>query len=221
MKLYPYALFDMDGTMTDSMPYWQNVGADYLKRKGLLPKPGLWETISTKTYADVAALMNRDYGITDDAAAVSAEINQIMEMHYRDDIPLKSGVADYVRFLYDSGVKMGICSATAVHLVKMTLERAGVLKFFSGITSCEEAGGTDKTRPEVFLLALKRLGASPEETVMYEDAPFGIRTAGSIGMHVCRVYDDSYADSFEDAGIPYDSFVSNFSDLTFCPQERK
>ncbi len=221
MDLYPYALFDMDGTMTDSMPYWKNVGPEYIESRGKTTRPGLWETISTMPYAEAAIRIRDEYGIPDAPETFASEVDRLMKHHYQYDIPLKPGVREYLQFLQDAGVKMAVCSATPIPLVEMTLSRLDVLKYFDSITSCEEAGGMSKTEPDVFLLALRRLGAGPEETVMYEDAPFGIRTAKKTGMHVCRVFDDSYKHRFTDAAIEYDSFVTDFSKITFCPQERK
>lgn len=221
MKFYPYALFDMDGTMTDSMPYWENVGAEYIRSKGMEPKPGLWETLSTRPYPEAALFVKEDYGIMDAPENFASEINRLMKLHYQYDIPLKPGVREYLKYLHENGIKLGVCSATAVHLVEMTLSRLDVLQYFDSITSCEEAGGMSKTEPDVFLLAMKRLGAEPEETVMYEDAPFGIKTAKKTGMIVCRVFDHSYQDAFDEAKKYYDCFVKDFSAVSFCPQERR
>lgn len=181
-----YAIFDMDGTLVDSMPLWKNLAAEYLQSKGVSWVPGdLLDRIKPMTMSQSAELFRQEFGLTGD---VEAEMNAMMEEHYRRDIPLKPGVFEYLQTHRD--VKMCVASATAEHLMRACLDRLDVLQCFEFLLSCERVGA-GKDSPAVYLEAAKRLGAEPADIAVYEDALYAIRTAKNAGFHVIGVQDPS------------------------------
>ena len=208
----------MDGTLVDSMPYWQNCGIEYLQSKGLQPEPGLWDRLALMSTGECAAYFIEHYGLTDPPEKIVAENNHIMYEHYRLRIPAKPGVPEYLAKLKAHGVTISVCSATAIPLVEMTLSRLGLRDFFSFLTSCDEVN-RGKDRPDVFELAISRLGAVPQECVMYEDSDFGIRTAKSIGMRVAGVYDPSCLTESDIVRSWCDCYIVDYTKLDFFPQE--
>lgn len=217
-KYYPFAVFDMDGTLVDSMPYWQRCGAEYLESKGIKPEPGLWGELSIRSNEECALYFQEHYGITDSAEEIIQASNHIMREHYRLDIPAKPGVPEYLGKLANAGVVMSVCSATMIPLVEMTLTRLGLRQYFRYITSCDEVNA-GKDRPDVFQLALSRLSAQPEEAVMYEDSDFGIRTASALGMHVAAVYDPSCQTPPEIIRGICETYIEDYRGLDLTPQE--
>ena len=217
-KLLPYAIFDMDGTLVDSMPYWQNCGIEYLLSKGITPREDLWEQLALRSTSECALYMQEEYGVTDTAEEITEANNRIMYEHYRLDIPAKPGVPEYLQKLQEAGVKIAVCSATAIPLVEMTLKRLGLREYFSCLTSCDEVG-KGKTEPDVFELAISRFGAKPQECVMYEDAHFGVRTAGKLGMKVAAVYDPSCKEPPEVIRSLSDYYIESYVGLDLKPQE--
>jgi HAD superfamily hydrolase (TIGR01509 family) len=185
----PYAIFDMDGTLVDSMVYWKRLGREYLTGKGVTEGlDDLLERVKPMTMSESAALFAAECGIPGTADAIAAEMNAVMEDHYRSDIPLKSGVAAYLRRLRREGVTMCVASATAEELVDACLTRLGVADCFAFLLSCE-AVGSGKNRPDVYLEAARRLGAPPGQIAVYEDALYAAQTARDAGFHTVAVYD--------------------------------
>ena len=218
MSCYPYAIFDMDGTLVDSMPYWQNCGRDYLLSRGITPEEGLWEKLSLMSTDESARYFIERYGLTETPAEIVAGSNHIMYENYRLRIPAKPGVPEYLEKLQQAGVSMSVCSATSIPLVEMTLTRLGLRKYFTHLTSCDEVN-KGKDRPDVFELAISRLNARPEECVMYEDSDFGIRTARAIGMRVCGVYDPSCQTDAATVRTWCDRYIEDYRTLADFPQE--
>ena len=182
-----FAIFDMDGTLVDSMVFWKNLAAEYLTGKGVSQIPeDLAERIKPMTMSESAALFRTEFGLTGD---IEGEMNAMMDDHYRHDIPLKPGVSSYLHALRERGIKMCVASATAEQLMESCLGRLGVLPCFSFLLSCEEVGA-GKGSPAVFLEAARRLGAEPAEIAVYEDAIYAARTARDAGFHVVGVYDE-------------------------------
>ena len=186
-----FAIFDMDGTLVDSMVYWKRLATEFLESKGVQKiSPDILERIKPMTMTESAALFIEEYGLSGTAESVAAEMNAMMDEHYRRDIPLKPGVQLYLEKLHRRGIHMCVASATAEELMDACLTRLGVAHCFSFLLSCETVG-TGKTRPDVYLEAAKRLGSQPEEIAVYEDALYAAKTAESAGFYTIAVWDDS------------------------------
>ena len=204
-----YAIFDMDGTLIDSMVFWKNLATEYLTSKGILQFPAdILEQIKPMTMSESAALFRREFGLTGD---VEAQMNEMMEDHYRNDIPLKPGVWEYLENLHRQGVRMCVASATAEHLMESCLTRLGVREHFEFLLSCETVGA-GKRSPLVYQEAARRLGAVPGQIAVYEDALYAVQTAKAAGFHVVGVYDDSAADSWQAIEQESDEVILNWEE---------
>lgn len=186
-----FAIFDMDGTLVDSMGYWKRLASEYLNSKGITQVSlAVLEQIKPMTMTESAALFIQEYSLAGTPETVAAEMNAIMDEHYRKDIPLKAGVKDYLHKLRESGVRMCVVSSTAEHLMDACLRRLGVLDCFEFLLSCERVG-TGKNQPDVYHAAAEKLGACPEKIAVYEDALYAAETAKNAGYYVVAVFDDS------------------------------
>ena len=204
-----YAIFDMDGTLIDSMVFWKNLATEYLTSKGILQFPAdILEQIKPMTMSESAALFRREFGLTGD---VEAQMNEMMEDHYRNDIPLKPGVREYLENLHRQGVRMCVASATAEHLMESCLTRLGVREHFEFLLSCETVGA-GKRSPLVYHDAARRLGAAPREIAVYEDALYAVQTAKAAGFLVVGVYDDSAACNWQAIEQESDEVVLNWEE---------
>ena len=185
------AIFDMDGTLVDSMVYWRHLATEFLESKGVQHiAQDILERIKPMTMTESAALFIEEYGLSGTPESVAVEMNAMMDEHYRRDIPLKPGVQVYLDALHRRGVTMCVASATAEELMDACLTRLGVAQCFSFLLSCETVGA-GKSRPDVYWEAAKRLGAQPEEIAVYEDALYAAKTAKSAGFYTIAVQDDS------------------------------
>lgn len=187
----PFAIFDMDGTLVDSMVYWQRLGREYLNSQGVTEGVDeVLERIKAMTMAESSALFIETFGLPGTPETVEAEMNAVMDEHYRSDIPLKPGAADYLAVLKEQGTKMCVATATPEPLARDCLQRLGVLEDFEFLLSCD-AVGAGKDRPDVFWEAARRLGAAPGETAAFEDTLFALRTAKDAGFYTVGVWDAS------------------------------
>ena len=186
-----FAIFDMDGTLVDSMIYWKHLATEFLESKGVQTiSPDILERIKPMTMTESAALFFQEYSLSGTAESVAAEMNAMMDEHYRKDIPLKPGVHAYLEALHRRGITLCAASATAEDLMEACLTRLGVANYFSFLLSCETVGA-GKNRPDVYWESAKRLGAEPVEIAVYEDALYAAETAKSAGFYTVAVRDDS------------------------------
>ena len=205
-----FAIFDMDGTLIDSMGFWRNLATEYLSSKGVAQVPEeILRKIKPMTMSQSAALFQKVFGLRGD---VEAEMNDMMDEHYRNDIPLKNGVRDYLEMLRGQGVRMCVASATAEQLMESCLSRLGIRDYFAFLLSCETVGA-GKSSPLVYHESAKRLQANPDEIAVYEDALYAVQTAKNAGYYVIGVYDEGAAKNWEAVTKIADEVIINWEDL--------
>lgn len=182
------AIFDVDGTLLDSMFIWDTIGETYLRSIGYQPKENLNETFKNMSLHQAARYYQTEYGVTQSIDEIMDGVNAMLERYYRFEVPLKPGVAELLERLRQDGVKLCIATATDRHLVEAALDRCGVLSCFGEIFTCNEVGH-GKDEPDIFEAALRFLGTRREETLVFDDALYAVRTAKEAGFPVAAVYD--------------------------------
>ena len=182
------AIFDFDGTLVDSMFIWDTIGEDYLRTLGKEPHEDLKETFMTLTLEEAAEYYRTHYGVTLSVKEIVDGVNTMVEGIYRTRVALKQGVADFLAQLKENGTRMCIATVTDRYLVEETLDRLGILQYFSEIFTCAEVGyGKDK--PIIYRKALEHLGTTKNETYVFEDSLFALKTAKADGFTTVGVYD--------------------------------
>ena len=182
------AIFDVDGTLLDSMFIWDTIGETYLRSIGYQPKENLNETFKNMSLRQAARYYQTEYGVTQSIDEIMDGVNAMLERYYRFEVPLKPGVAELLERLRQDGVRLCIATATDRHLVEAGLDRCGVLSCFGEIFTCNEVGH-GKDEPDIFEAALRFLGTRREETLVFDDALYAVRTAKEAGFLVAAVYD--------------------------------
>ena len=182
------AIFDVDGTLLDSMFIWDTIGEAYLRSIGYQPKENLNETFKNMSLHQAARYYQTEYGVTRSIDEIMDGVNAMLERYYRFEVPLKPGAAELLERLRQDGVKLCIATATDRHLVEAALDRCGVLSCFGEIFTCNEVGH-GKDEPDIFEAALRFLGTRREETLVFDDALYAVRTAKEAGFPVAAVYD--------------------------------
>lgn len=192
-----FAIFDMDGTLVDSMGYWRALSTEYLESRGVAHIPeDIIKRIKPMTMTESAALFVESFGLTGTPEEIADEMNAMMDRHYQSDIPLKAGVREYLDMLRSREVRMCVASATAEPLMEACLGRLGVRDCFEFLLSCETVG-VGKNQPAVYHAAAERLNAATEEIAVYEDAFYAAETAKRAGYYVVGVYDESSARNWD------------------------
>lgn len=178
------AIFDLDGTLLDSMPMWEHLGERYLRSLGLVPPAGLADVLREMTLREAACYCRSACGAPGTPAQIEAGFNRMMERFYRFEAPLRPGAVAFLAALEKAGIKMCVATAADPSLARAALERTGAARFFERILTCSEVG-CGKSDPAIFEAARSFLGTPKERTLVFEDAPHAIRTARRAGFPVC------------------------------------
>jgi len=207
------AIFDLDGTLIDSMFIWDTIGEDYLKSFGIEPKENLAEAFKTFTLEQAAEYYRRNYGIEFSVREIVDGINNMVAEIYRTKVTLKPGVRDFLKRLQNLGVKMCVATVTDRHIAEDVLKRLNVRDCFSEIFTCAQAGYNKQT-PEIYRQALKHLGTPKTETVVFEDAVHALKTAKEDGFKVAAVY-DFHESKQEEMKKLSDYYITDFDSFCF------
>lgn len=207
------AIFDLDGTLLDSMPMWDTIGVDYLRSLGREPREDLKETFKTFTLEQSAKYYRAHYGVTLSVAEIVEGVNKMLADYYIHTVPLKSGVDKLLRSLCTNGVKMCVATVTDRPLAEASLIRLGVREYFSGILTCAEVGH-GKEEPHIYREALACLGTQKEETVVFEDAYHALKTAANDGFRTAAVYDAHEERQADLKAFAY-YYIHNYSTFSF------
>ena len=204
------AIFDLDGTLLDSMFIWDTIGEEYLRSLGKEPHEDLKETFMTLTLEEAAEYYREHYGVTLSVKEIVDGVNSMVEETYRTKVTLKPGIAEYLAWLKENGVRMCVATVTDRYLVEETLERLGVRHYFSKIFTCAEVGfGKDK--PIIYQKALEHLGTEKRDTYVFEDMLFALNTAKTDGFPTVGVYDRHEVHQDELKGLA-DYYIFDFTD---------
>lgn len=184
------AIFDMDGTLLDSMYAWDNVGENYLIKNGAVPKADLMDNLKTKSLMESVIYLIEEYGINKSPKEIMDELNKTVEHFYFNTVTLKDGVKELLEYYKKNGVKMCVATATDSYLAQGALKHTGILDYFDFILTCSEVK-CGKESPEIFGQALLRLGTKKEECLIFEDALHAVETAKRAGFTVYAVAEKS------------------------------
>ena len=186
------AIFDLDGTLLDSMSMWDTIGNEYLLAKGCIPAPGLREKIKTLNMLQTAVYFKERYGLQESVDEIVSQVNDMLADKYFRLIQLKPTVLPFIKKLNELGIKMCIATATDRPLVEAAIRRLECLEYFCGVVTCTEVG-CGKDKPLIYEKALELMNTTKEDTIVFEDALYAVETAKKAGFLVAGVYDISSA----------------------------
>ena len=208
------AIFDLDGTLLDSMFIWDSVGEEYLKSLGITPQENLAEVFKTFTLEQAAEYYRSNYDVKLSVDEIVEGVNNMVAETYRTKVQLKPGTEEFLKRLHNKGVKMYIATVTDRYIAEDVLKRLNVREYFSGIFTCAEVG-YGKDNPEIYRQALKHLETPKDETVVFEDAFHAIKTAKGDGFRVAAVYDPHEERQKEIKEIS-DYYIMDFDSFCFA-----
>lgn len=205
-------LFDMDGTLIDSMGVWRTLGDIYLSRHELKLTGEVRDLLGTLSLRQAADLFKDSYGLKEEAEEIYKGIVGVLEDHYHHKIPLKDGVYDTLSALKKAGYTMAIGTATDKFLAEAALDRLEILPFFEFIQTNSEVN-ISKAHPEFYETAALRLNVPVDQLVLLDDATYALRTATKAGCKTIGVRDDNFYDQKEVRAASH-AYVESFHDLT-------
>lgn len=182
------AIFDMDGTLIDSMMEWRKLNAEFVRTRGIVPTPEEDEAMLSMSGTMVVSYFKEHFGIEADFESLCVEACRRMEPVYRAGVPLKPGIEAYLRRLKARGVKCVVATATPARLALIALNRMGLVPELDFIYSIDMIG-LDKGDPAFFDALCGLIGEKKEDCVMFEDSLYAMKSAKRAGLGVVGITD--------------------------------
>ncbi|HBA96558.1 MAG TPA: hypothetical protein DCZ23_00465 [Lachnospiraceae bacterium] len=180
-------IFDMDGTILDSMPLWRNLDNNYLSSYNITPPDNLDQIIAPLTLPECA-----DYfislGINKERDCIISEIISIVEDEYKNNVGFKPGMYELLTELYSQGQTICLLTTSDRSYAVPALKRLKIYDYFDAIYTSTELN-LDKRTPEIYKTICRKYNTLPEHTTVYEDTLFAVNSAKGAGCHVVAVYD--------------------------------
>lgn len=182
------AFFDLDGTLVDSMWMWHSIDVDYLARFGIACPDDLHKKIEGRSFDETAVYFKKRFAIPDPLEKIRDDWNLMAWDKYEHDVTLKPGAAEMLEFLKSRGVRMCVATSNSRELTELVLSARKIDGYFDEIIT---GGDVERGKPcpDIYLTGARMLGASPGESVVFEDITAGITAAKSAGMYVIAMND--------------------------------
>lgn len=205
-------LFDLDGTLVDSMWVWRDIDIDFLSAIGQKLPDDLQKSIEGMSFTETAEYFKERFNINDDVETIKAKWNKMAYDKYTSEVKLKMGAKEFLARLKADGIRTGIASSNSMTLIEGALRAEGVFDYFDAITTACEAGA-GKPAPDIYLLAAKKLNTEPSECLVFEDIPMGIMAGNSAGMTTIAVEDDYSHNMRDEKEKLAKYFIEDFTDI--------
>ena len=202
-------IFDMDGTLLDSMEFWQNLGRKYLESKGKSPEDDLEAIIESMTLQESASYFKKKYDLDEDTEEIIKEVLDFIEDKYLNEIPLKKGVKKFLEKVYSQGYKMCILTTSEKSQAIGALKRTGVLDLFDEVYTDRDFN-LSKKDPQIYIKTCEKMGESPSDTVVFEDALYAVESAKKTKCTVVGVYDEYSKGDWDKIISIADKAIKNF-----------
>ena len=180
------AIFDVDGTILDTMRVWRTADEAYLNKLGIPFDEDVYKKMHTMTFETSVPFFRSAFGIDLPPEKIKEDILEELGRCYGEQVAPIPGAPELIKELYRRGVKMSVATSNRRDLVNAALSRLGLLSYFSHVLICDELG-TGKHEPKIFLLAASLMETAPEETAVFEDSDHAVLTARSAGFVTVKV----------------------------------
>lgn len=204
-------IFDLDGTLLDSMNIWMEIDIAFLKNHGLPVEKDYIEAMRDRNIHDCAAYTKARYQLPQSHEEIMREWDQAAQKAYAEQVALKPGVKEYLHFLKSRHIRIAAATSSYRSLFMPALKRNGIADYFQSYSTKDEVP-VSKTRPDVYLHAAEQLGYAPAECAVFEDILIGVRACRLAGFYTVAVADASSAGHEGQLASEADCFIRNLHD---------
>ena len=206
------AIFDLDGTLIDSMWVWEQIDKDYLESIGHPVPPNLKDDITHLSLSQTAVYFKKRFNIKDSIDSIISTWSNMAYYQYANNIHLKKGAFEFLSHLKASNIKIGLATSNSIDLLTAVLKNNKIYDFFDTITVSDEVK-VGKDTPDIYLLSAKKLGVSPSECIVFEDIPAAVSGAKKANMNVVGICDEYEKDSHPLLKEMADRYIYDYFEL--------
>ncbi|MEE0420845.1 MAG: HAD family phosphatase [Lachnospiraceae bacterium] len=205
-------IFDLDGTLVDSMWMWEEIDILFLNRFGISLPPTLQKEIEGMSFTETAIYFKETFQLPQSLEEIKQEWYNMALDKYAHEVPLKKGAMNFLKELKNRGIHTGIATSNGIRLVEACMDSLGLHSYIDVVcTACDVSKG--KPAPDIYLKVAKDLEADRRKCLVFEDVPMGILAGKNAGMRVCAVEDAFSENQRVQKRRIADYYIRSFSDI--------
>lgn len=205
-------IFDLDGTLVDSMWMWHSIDVEFLQNYGYSCPDDLHRMIEGMSFTETAVYFQKRFQLPLGIQEIKEIWTRMCIDKYRCEVPLKPGAGEFLEYLKKRGICCGIATSNGQEIVAAVLDSLKIRSYFQVVaTSCEVKAG--KPEPDIYLYVAEKLGVKPEDCLVFEDIPAGITAGKRAGMTVCGVEDEFSRPWKEEKLELADYYIDDYFDI--------
>ncbi len=213
MIKYKAVIFDLDGTLIDSMQLWRHVDTEFLNSRGIAVPLDLFEHLPHgNSFIQTSRYFKERFGLPDSPESIMQEWTDMVRHHYESDVPLKPGVEKLITELSASHIPMGIGTSNSYELAQKALQHNGVWHYF-GCVVTGDLHMKGKPFPDIYLQAARELELDPSQCLVIEDTLSGVQAGKAAGMSVFAIFDEDSIEQQSQIKALADGFFMDYVSL--------
>lgn len=191
---YKCAIFDVDGTLIDSMPMWGRITFEFAEEHGLVAPKGLDKVMNSMSLSQCAEYYVNNIGVPGSVDEVASQIVDMARERYRTVVDEKPGAVKFVKYLHDNGIRICLATASEISAIIPALQRLGIMEYIDFHLSCVDIGISKET-PEIYCSCAEHFGFAVDECAVFEDALYAAQTAQKAGFFLVGIEDGVHSDA--------------------------
>ncbi|GLC82950.1 HAD family hydrolase [Lacrimispora brassicae] len=205
-------IFDLDGTLVDSMWMWKSIDIEFLGSRGFACPEDLQKEIEGMSFSETAFYFKERFRLKESLEEIKAVWTEMSIEKYRNEVWLKPGAGEFLKYIAEMGLKAGIATSNGRQMVDAVIDSLNIGQYFQVVaTSCEVTAG--KPAPDIYLKVAGELSVSPGHCLVFEDVPAGIMAGKRAGMTVCAIDDEFSREMEEEKRQLADYFIYDYHQI--------
>lgn len=205
-------LFDLDGTLIDSMWVWKHVDYEYLNKHGLKVPKDMGKDIEGASMREVAKYFKNRFLLSEDIDTIISDWNDMALYKYIHEVEIKPHVDDFLIYLKENNIKAGVFTSNSIVLCEAALKSKGIFEYFDAITAgCSDIKG--KPEPDGYLMTADKLSVNPRNCLVFEDLVRGIKAGINAGMKTCAIKDEYSMYQDEEKRRFADYYIEDYNEI--------
>lgn len=210
---YSAIIFDLDGTLIDSMLLWRRVDREFLNKRGIEVPSDLFDHLPQgNSFIQTAQYFRDRFGLSDSVESIMQEWTDMVGWHYSNDVQLKPGARAFVTSMRRLGIPVGLGTSNSYELAEKVLTMNGIWDCFSVVVT-GDMHLMGKPFPDIYIKASQLLGVAPERCLVVEDTITGIQAAKRAGMTAIAIYDEDSIPFHDEIRSTADGFCMDYTEL--------
>lgn len=205
-------LFDLDGTLVDSMWMWKEIDHLYLNSMGKQVPPSIDREIEGMSFTETARYFKELFTIPESIEEIQDIWCSMARDKYSNEVPLKEGARELLDELVRRGIKIGICSSNSMELVRTVLQAHDIESYFHQVSTCCEVK-RGKPSPDIYLKVADDLQVEPKDCIVFEDIPMGLLAGKRAGMQTCAIEDEFSRELEQEKRELADYYIHNYFEV--------